>query len=142
MALVSFDPVEGLLRLQAELDRFFGKPQIDIGLSGPNVFPPINVFTDDDGFVIRAEVPGIKPSALNVQIEGGQLTISGERTESEVKGSHHRRERRLGRFSRTVQLPRDIDVEKAAAEVRNGVLTLRVPKAASARPRHIEVHVA
>ena len=62
MAVVSLDPVEGLLRLQEELDRYFGKPQFDLGLTGPNVFPLVNVFTDADGLVVQAEVPGVKPS--------------------------------------------------------------------------------
>jgi HSP20 family protein len=143
MAFVSFDPVEGLLRLQDELDRFLGKPQFDLGLSGANVFPLVNVFTDGDGLVVRAEVPGIKPEQLQVQVEPGRLTITGERQqEAAQNGSYHRRERRHGRFSRTVQLPRDLDSEQAAAECRNGVLTVRIPKHAAAKPRQIEVRAA
>ncbi len=143
MAFVSIDPVEGLLRLQDELDRFLGKPQYDLGLSGANVFPLVNVFTDGDGFVVRAEVPGIKREQLQVQLEPGRLTIAGERQqETAPDGSYHRRERRHGRFSRTVQLPRDLDPELAAADIRNGVLTVRIPKHAAAKPRQIEVRAA
>jgi len=143
MAFVSFDPVEGLLRLQDELDRFFGKPQFDLGLSGASVFPLVNVFTDADGLVVRAEVPGIKSDQLQVQVEPGRLTIAGEREQAAAKdASYHRRERRHGRFSRTVQLPRDLDPERAAADCRNGVLTVRIPKHAAAKPRQIEVRAA
>jgi len=143
MALVSFDPGEGLLRLQEELDRFFGKPLFDLGLTGPNVFPLVNVFTDKDGFVVQAEVPGVKTEHLNVQIDPGRLTISGERTLGTGKDvSYHRRERRYGSFSRVIQLPRDLDPEQARAEYRNGLLTVRIPKHSAAKPRQIEVRAA
>lgn len=141
MALVSY-PVGGLLRLQEELDRFFGKPPFELGLAGPNVFPNINVFTDQDGLVVQAEVPGIKSEELHVQVENGRLTISGERKAAHADASFHRRERRYGRFSRTIQLPRDLDPEKVQAELRNGLLTIRFPKHAAAKPRQIEVKAA
>jgi len=141
MALVSY-PVGGLLRLQEELDRFFGKPWYDLGLTGANVFPSINVFTDQDGLVVQAEVPGIKPDQVHVQVENGRLTISGERTAGHPDASFHRRERRYGSFSRTVQLPRDLDPEKVHAELRNGLLTIRIPKHAAAKPRQIAVNAA
>lgn len=145
MAFVSLDSVEGLMRLQEELDRFFGKPPSDLGLTGPNVFPPINVFTDKDGWVVQAEVPGVKPDQLQVQVERGRLTMSGERTpgpDPNKDASYHRRERRYGKFSRTIQLPRDLDPEQVRAELRNGLLTIRVAKLASAQPRQIEVQAA
>lgn len=143
MTRVSFDPVEGLLHLQSELDRFFGKPLYDFGLTGPNVFPLINVFTDTEGMVVRAEVPGIKPDLIKVSLEAGHLTISGERPQAAGKdGSYHRRERQFGTFSRSIQLPRDLDTEHATAECRHGVLTVRIPKQAAAKPRSIEVRSA
>jgi len=135
-------PVGGLLRLQEELDRFFGKPPFDLGLAGPNVFPNLNVFTDQDGLVVQAEVPGIKPEELHVHVENGRLTISGERKAAHADTSFHRRERRYGRFSRTIQLPRDLDTEKVQADLRNGLLTIRFPKPAAAKPRQIEVKAA
>jgi HSP20 family protein len=144
MTLLSLDPAQGLMRLQEELDRFFGKPPYELGLVGPNVFPPINVFTDKDGLVVQAEVPGVKAEQIQLQIEPGRLAISGERTlgETDQKVSFHRRERRYGKFSRTIQLPTDIDTERVKAELRNGLLTIRVPKLASAQPRQIEVQAA
>jgi HSP20 family protein len=144
MALLSLDPVQGLMRLQEELDRFFGKPPYDLGLIGPNVFPPINVFTEKSGLVVQAEVPGFKTEQLDLRIEPGHLTISGERTlgDADKKVSFHRRERRYGKFSRTIQLPTDIDTAEVRAELRNGLLTIRLPKLASAQPRQIDVQAA
>jgi HSP20 family protein len=144
MAHVAFDPFDGLLRLQRDLDRMFGKPSLYMGMSGPSVFPPINIFSDKDGVVIRAEVPGIKADELTIDVDRGRVMLSGERKAGDApkEGGYHRRERRIGKFSRTLRLPDDLDPHEAKAELRDGVLTLRIPKAASARPRHIEVKAA
>ena len=146
MALLSFggfDPLDSLLRLQAELDRRRGSPWagFDLGPSGGNVFPPLNVFRDDHGgLVVRAEVPGVRSDTLSVEVERGRLTVSGERGPTQAgKGAFHRRERQAGKFSRVVQLPDDLDGARAGAEVRNGVLTVRIPKSEAAKPRTIAV---
>jgi HSP20 family protein len=143
MAFLKIDPVEGLLRLQRDLDRYFDKPAFDLGLSGRGVFPPINVFVRDGDVVVRAEVPGVKPGDVHIEAERGRLTLKGERkAPAEAEGSFHRRERRYGSFSRTIRLPEDVDIEKAQASYSNGVLTLRIPRAEAAKPRRIEVRAA
>ena len=143
MALL-FDPIDSLLRLQRDIDRFYGKPLVDFGVSGPSVFPQINVFSREDGsFMVRAEVPGIRPEDVRVDIEPGRLTIAGERkAESPEQGGVHRRERGHGAFSRTLQLPTELAVTEATATVRNGVLTVQIPKHEKARPRQIVVDAA
>lgn len=140
----AFDPFQDLLDLQKELDRFLGKPfhGYDFGLSGGGVFPPINVFADKDGIVIRAEVPGVDPKALEISIEGRTLTVSGERKRDETAGSFHRRERSFGKFSRSVTLPEDVDCDRAAAECKNGLLTIRIPRSEAAKPRLLKVESA
>lgn len=136
-------PFDSLSQLQAELDRFFGKPLVNFGLSGASVYPLVNVFTDANGLVVRAEVPGIPADKLSVQVESGQLSISGERPAPATEnGGVHRRERQFGRFSRTLQLPPDVDPEQVTAECRNGVLTVRLSKHAAAKPRQISVRAA
>ena len=146
MALVSFrgmSPLESLLHLQTALDRLSQQPAraLDLGPSGANVFPPINLFTNrEGGLVVRAEVPGIKAEAVLITVEPHRLTIAGERAEPEgAAGSYHRRERRFGRFARTVQLPADLDTTAATAEVRHGLLTVRLAKREDAKPRQIKV---
>ncbi len=134
---------DSLSRLQEELDQFFGKPFGAFGFGGGTVFPPVNAFTDADSVLVRAEVPGIAPDRLSVQVEAGRLTISGERPAPDYgKGSVHRRERQFGRFSRTLQLPPDVDPGQVTAECRNGVLTVRLAKHAAAKPRQISVRTA
>ena len=148
MALVSFsglDPFGGLLELQDALDRLLQNPSLglNLGLAGASVFPSLNIFDDQEGMVVRAEVPGIPADKINVSVESRRLTISGERpTAKREKGSYHRRERRYGEFARSVQLPEDMDAGRATAECRNGLLTVRIPKAAAAKPRQISVRPA
>ena len=132
-------PFDSLSQLQAELDRFFGK-RGDSGLSGASVFPLVNVFTDANGLVVHAEVPGIPAENLDVNVEAGQLTISGERPmPTGEKASLHRRERQFGHFSRIIQLPPEIDPEQVTAESRNGVLMVHLARHVAAKPRHIAV---
>jgi HSP20 family protein len=143
MTFLSVDPIDGLLRLQRELERYFETPSFDLGLSGRGVFPPVNVFVQEGDVVVRAEVPGVKPGDVQIDVERGRLTLSGERKPTATEeGSYHRRERRYGTFSRTIRLPDDVDLEKAQASYRNGVLTLRVPRAEAAKPRRIEVRAS
>jgi HSP20 family protein len=147
MALYRFgsglDPVSGLLALQRELDRVFDKPfGIDLGPSGRGVFPPVNVFADRDGYVVKLEVPGIAPEDVNIEAEGRTLTVSGKRTDGPQEGSFHRRERGYGQFSRSLQLPADLDATRAEATYVHGILTVRIPKKDEAKPRQISIKAA
>jgi len=139
-----FDSVSGLTTLQRELERVFESPRgMDLGLSGRGVFPPANVFSDRDGWVVRVEIPGVAPDQLSVESQGRTLTLKGKREISApANGAFHRRERGSGEFSRSVQLPNDADPSRAEASYHNGILTVRVPKAEEAKPRQIMVKAA
>ena len=135
------DPVGHLLALQQELDRFQRNPGVSLGPSGYGAFPPVNLFEDREGMVAIAELPGVETEALKVTGQGRTLTVSGERrreTPSDSTG-YHRRERPFGEFSRSIQLPENLDLANASASVAAGVLTVRIPKAESAKPRQIRV---
>ena len=138
------DPVSGLLALQRELDRVFDKPfGIDLGPSGRGVFPPVNVFADRDGYVVKLEVPGVAPEHVTIEAEGRTLTVSGKREDAPPQGSSfHRRERGYGQFSRSLQLPADLDASRAEATYKHGILTVRVPKKEEAKPRQISINAA
>jgi HSP20 family protein len=147
MALIrfdAFDPFSNLLPLQQELERFMRNPAFTLGPSGYGAYPPINVFEDQQGTVIIAEVPGLDPAKLEISAQGRTLTIHGERKREEGlnPSGYHRRERRFGEFSRSIQLSSDIDMAKASAKYEYGVLTLRIPKSEAAKPRQITVNTA
>jgi HSP20 family protein len=148
MALFSFshtlDPVSGLLTLQRELDRVFQKPLgFDLGVSGRGVFPPINVFSEPDRYVVKLEVAGVPPNELHIETHGRTLTISGKRErQAPEHGSLHRRERSTGDFSRSLQLPEMLDPSRAEATYKHGILTINIPKKEEAKPHQITVKAA
>jgi HSP20 family protein len=145
MALFRFsspsDPVSGLPDLQRELDRFFQNPMgFDLGVSSRGVFPAVNIFSGKDGYIARLEVPGVSPEQINIESHGRTLTISGKReVVTPEGGSFHRRERESGAFSRSLQLPDDLDPSRAEASYKHGILTVRIPKKEEAKPRQINV---
>ncbi len=140
-----FDPVNELLRLQGELDTLLRSPSSAFsgGLTAAGAYPHLNLFRDEQGLVVRTELPGVRSEDVTVTVDQGRLTIAGERKpDQDERGGYHRRERSWGRFTRTVQLPDHLDVEKANAEFRNGVMTVRIPLLAEAKPRQITVNAA
>lgn len=104
-----------------------------------DVFVPVNVQSEDDDFIITALLPGVKAEDLNLQILNETVTIQGEFAAPEKDQRFMVREIPSGKFYRLVRLPAQLDSAKAEADLTNGVLTLRVPKAETARPRMIKV---
>jgi HSP20 family protein len=89
------------------------------------------------------EVPGAKSPQIEISVVGNQLAVKVERPDLAQQGvAFHRRERAVGAFSRVLQLPVEVDAERVQADLRNGVLTVTLPKAAAARPRKIQVTAA
>ena len=103
--------------------------------------PYVDMYETPEELVLRAELPGMKRDDIQLNIQAGALTISGQR-EADNEASvdnYHRIERRYGRFTRGFRLPTLVEEDKIAATYEDGVLTVRLPKAASARPRRIEI---
>src|SRR5215472_12975544 len=126
MALIRFDaidPFSNLLSLQQELERFIRNPAFTLGPSGYGAYPPINVFEDQEGTVIIAEVSGLDPAKIEISGQGRTLTLRGERKREEGLNAtgYHRRERPFGEFSRSIQLLTDLDMSKATAKYESGV---------------------
>jgi len=128
-------------RLRQEMDRLrnlFSSGQEPF-LS--RVYPALNLTEEGDNFLVRAELPGVKGENLDVSVVEGQLVIRGERRiEAEGKEiNYHRREREAGFFRRTIGLPSKIAPNKVSASMKNGVLTITLPKSEEAKPRKIAV---
>jgi HSP20 family protein len=121
------------------LRSFFAEPGVSPG-SASGLF---EVTADKDGITVRAELPGVEPSAINIAVNDRALTISGERSaEQRSTGTYRLRERTYGHFARTFYLSDDLDAGAVDAQCRNGVLTVRIPKRPEAKPRQIEVKTA
>ena len=105
--------------------------------------PLVDVMETDMDFQIRAELPGVEKKDVKLSFEGRVLLISGHRDqEKEEKGKrYHRVERAYGRFARSFTVPDSVDGQKVTAELKNGMLTVRLPKSEKARPKSIEVQV-
>lgn len=111
------------------------------GFEGEAVFPPVNLWEDDDAFFVEAELPGLDLNDIEVFVTGSnELTIKGERKSTAgEKSVPHRQERAFGQFVRTLTLPTNVDDSQVEARLEHGVLKLRLPKHANAKPRKIEV---
>ncbi|HJV49624.1 MAG TPA: HSP20 family small heat-shock protein [Geothrix sp.] len=113
--------------------------------TGPSLafMPSFDVKESPDAYQFKTDLPGIVESDLEISLEGTRLTVAGKRDEEVVKEGErvHLCERSHGRFSRTFTLPEDVEGEKVVAELRNGVLTLMVPKRPEVRPRKINVAI-
>ena len=135
-------PFEELERMRRQMDRFLGPYTEDLpGATSAGVFPLTNLSENKNAYYVRAELPGIKASELDIAITGNSLTISGERM-IPARGEnvkYHRREREAGTFSRVITLPAQVDANKAEAQSVDGVLTIVLPKSESAKPKQISV---
>jgi len=135
-------PFGELERMRRELDRLSGDFTGSVfRLPTAGVFPLVNVTEDQNNYYVRAELPGVKTDELDISVTGETLTLSGERKlpEESDAASYHRREREAGSFSRVISLPGRLDVDKVKAHAEDGVLTVVLPKAESAKPRQIAV---
>jgi HSP20 family protein len=105
-----------------------------------DAYPPVNLYETSDGYVLTAELPGLRSDEIEITLERNRVTLRGERRiEHPQDASLHRVERQAGLFRRTIELPANGDAEKAEATYRLGVLVLRIPKAPEHQPRRISV---
>lgn len=135
-------PVVAFQDLRREMDRM-----LENTFRGPNgrsfragVYPPVNVWEDAENLFVEAELPGVPMGNLEIEVVGRDLSIKGRR--DAVSGENlqfHRQERGSGEFSRFLTLPADVQVDKVSAVLRDGVLTITLPKADEARARKISV---
>ena len=111
----------------------------DVGLT--NWAPAADIKETDDALFVNVELPGMSKDDIDVALEAGVLTVSGERrfSKDETKENYHRVERFYGKFSRSFRLPRNVDATQVKASYADGLLTLELPKAEEARPRQIAI---
>src|SRR6266704_3653155 len=140
MAIAYRDPLE---QLQRELDRMLESAFGSVGASAAGVYPPVNVFDAGEEYVIKAELPGVDPGKVEVNVEGDQLTIEGRIKPEDYEGLKPLHvEYGVGGFWRRFTVGEAIDLEGIKAQIKGGVLALHLPKAERARARRITVQAS
>lgn len=133
-------PFKRTVTIQSEVDRLYDDGQRYASDEYPQNIP-LDARGDADGFTIEAELPGFTPEEIEISILENDVTISAQKaTEIHDESEDYiYNERRSGKIVRTIRLPADLDPDRAEATVENGVLTLRIPKAESAKPKTIPI---
>jgi len=127
-------------QLQREMNRLFDATNKERVFNSPS-YPAINIWTNEDGQLISAEMPGVHPDNIDIDVTGDALSISGVRKQDEVakEAHYHRRERSFGSFSRTIQLPFMVDINMVEASFKNGILLINMPRAEADKPKKIVI---
>lgn len=140
-----WNPFRELEDLQRRMDRLFRERfGVERVPWRAGVYPPVNISEDQDHFYVRAEIPGVTPQDLEIEVKDRQVVLRGERkvpqTTKEV--NYHRREREHGIFRRVVTLPGPVNPDKVEAACKDGILTIRLAKPEEVKPRQIKVQSA
>ena len=127
------DPFRDIDRLAAQLlGTSPGSARVPLAM-------PMDLYRSGDRYVLHADLPGVDPDSVDVSVDGGVLTVTAQRSEREHDVQWLSSERFTGGYMRRLSLGQDIDADHIAATYQNGVLTVTLPVAARAKPRHIEI---
>lgn len=131
------NPLAELERMQREMDSLF----THLGRK-THRFPPVNLYDKEEDIIAEFIIPGLTKEEIFISVENGTLQVKGERKNGidTEKYEQIREERNAGTFSRTVEIPVAIDVNKVGAELKNGILTITMPKAEEAKPKQISIN--
>lgn len=137
----SANPWREIEQLQREMNRVFSAMSPAWQTRVAPSYPAINVWTNDEGIAVTAELPGVNPDDINIAVVGKTLTLSGSRQTNELNDGdkYHRRERRQGKFTRTFELPFTVEADQVDAVFEKGVLHISLPRAEAEKPRKISV---
>ena len=144
MPIQVWDPMREMVSLRDAMNTLlqdsFVRPNGASTTANPGMIP-LEISENENEFVVKAALPGIRPEDVSITVHGDSLTIRGEmKAEQEKKGErYHVREIRYGQFERTVGLSAPVVADKAQVEFENGALTLRLPKAEEAKPKQIKL---
>lgn len=148
MKLTQYDPWHALTSVPQEMERLMRRRFGAMAPGGDGEeglvaawAPAVDIREEDDQFIVRADIPGVDPKDIDISLENGMLTISGERKEEkeEEKEGYRRMERFSGQFFRRFSLPDTADADRVKAHSRKGVLELVIPKTREHKARRIEV---
>ena len=133
MAFTRWDPLRDLLALHEHIGQL-------VGSDAPGWTPPVDLYETGGSFILTAEVPGLSRDQIEIHAEESRIVIRGDRSGGSVPcEQYHRVERGHGRFSRAFALPEPIDVDSVSADLKDGLLTVTIPKAGGRGSRRIDV---
>ena len=138
MSITHSDPLANLRFFEDSFARLLNEPR-----AGRPWSPAVDIFETEDELILKADVPEVELKDIDLRVENQTLTLSGERKfdkEDTTKG-YHRIERGYGQFTRSFTVPQTVDTEKVEAAYNNGVLTVKLPKKAAAKPRPLELQL-
>ena len=145
MSIVRYDPFRDLRSLQDEVNRLFStnltRAYGEEGIARGAWNPSVDIYENKDQIVLEAELPGMKREDFDLSIENNVITLRGERRfeKKDESDNYHRVERAYGSFTRSFTLPQTVQPESVAAEYRNGVLRVTMPKREEVKARRIEI---
>jgi HSP20 family protein len=145
--LTRWEPFREFSPMQDRLNRLFRESynpeRPEEALTTTSLAPPVDIYEDEHNITLKIEVPGIEEKDIDVRIEGNTLTVHGERKlEKEEKEENFRRvERHYGSFTRSFTLPGSVDPGQVSADYDKGVLKIKLPKKAEAKPQQIKVSI-
>jgi HSP20 family protein len=136
-----------MYQLRDEMDRllsgFFGQEPDGDPAARWGSQPAVNVWESEDSLMVEVEIPGVRKDEVDISVVGDELSLKVQRPDvAQDEVIYHRRERPVGSFTRVLRLPVEVDAEHVEAELADGVLTISLPKAPSAKPRKINVVAA
>ena len=139
--LTRWDPFRDLVSMRRAMDRLMENSLTEDGDVTSEWGLPLDVVEDENQYVVKASLPGVKADDLDITFNKGSLTIRGEiKDESETtQGQYHLRERRYGTFSRTITLPTTVKAEDIQADYHDGILELKMPKSEEVKPKRIQI---
>ena len=148
MAIVRWDPFRDVAALQDRINRIFNESfgssrELDDDVSHYDWRPPADIYKTADGFVLKVELAGVEKEDVSVEVKDNVLTLKGERLlDPEIKDEHYyRKERAFGKFHRSFTLQESILPEQVKASLKNGVLTISIPRPAKEKAKQVTVNI-
>jgi HSP20 family protein len=135
---ITHDPFQSLRFFEDAVTRLMNEPRGSRPWS-----PAVDIFETEDALTLRADLPDVNTENIDIRVENNTLTLKGSRKfekEENAKG-YHRIERSYGDFLRSFAVPPTVETDKVAAEYKNGVLTITLPKKENAKPRQVKVAI-
>ena len=140
-AVQRYEPFRELQDIQEHLNELLrsAMPGVPVDEVVRPWVPPVDIEETEDEWILEAELPGVDKKDINVEVRDSEVVISGDVKERELKGVLRRRTRKTGEFEFRITLPGPTDADAITADVKDGVLAVRIPKPEEARPHRIEV---